>query len=95
MTYHAGILRNAATDRYHPIIFRPAPMPGGADAEMSARRYRSAGHHTTGFATLAEAEAHIAEHPEWTATGAAWEWDGEGVPALTSWFASGHAEVPT
>jgi hypothetical protein len=90
---HAGILLNTATGRYHPIIFRPAPMPGGAIASMSAQRYRSAGHHTTGFATLAEAEAYITEHPEWTATGATWEWDGEGAPALTEWLAASRAEA--
>ena len=86
MMYPVGMLHNTATGRYHPIVFRPAPMPSGADAEMGAMRYRSRGHHTEGFATLAEADAHIAERPEWTASGLAWEWDGTGVPALTEWF---------
>ena len=44
-------LLNTATNRYHPIIYRPAPLPGGSDLP----RYKSSGHHTDGCDTLAEA----------------------------------------
>ena len=82
-----GMLKNTATGRWHPILFRPAPAPSG-DVN-GFERYRSKGHHTPGFDTEAEAKAHIDEHIEadrgwWS--GAAWEWDGSGVPAMTEWF---------
>lgn len=82
----AGVIFNKATGRWHPVVFRPAPMPGGSDAGEAFQRYRSAGHHTAGFAAAGEADAYIAERPEWTATGASWEWDGTGIPALTAFF---------
>lgn len=81
-----GLLKNIATGRFHPILFRPAPMPGNADGESPAQRYRSKGHHTTGFATVEEAVTYVKANPDFTWTERVWEWDGTGVPALTEWF---------
>lgn len=89
MVYPAGILKNTATGRFHPILFRMAPMPGNADADMAAQRYRSLGHHTDGFDTLEAAKAHMAEKRDNCIvidTGREWEWDGADVPALVEFF---------
>jgi hypothetical protein len=82
-----AMLKNTATGRWHPILFRPAFTPSGGVTGME--RYRSKGHHTTGFDTEPEAKAHIDEHIAdnrgwWSET--VWEWDGSGVPAMTEWF---------
>ena len=84
--YPTGMLKNTATGRFHPIVFRPAPMPGGSDLDASAQRYKSLGHHTEGFATEDEAIASIKAQPTWDWTGVAWEWDGNDVPATVEWF---------
>ncbi len=85
MSNPVGFLLNTKTNRYHPIIFRPAPPPSG-DEDLAAQRYRSAGHHTDGFATLEEAQESVSQQPELTNVSVVWEWDGEGVPAMTEWF---------
>lgn len=79
----AGILTNTATGRFHPIVFRMAPLPGDSDIP----RYKSMGHHTDGFDSLEDAEKHIALQSEWTDTGRRWEWSGEDVPAMVEYFA--------
>lgn len=88
--FPTGILKNTSTGRFHPIPFRRAPMPGGADAAMTAQRYKSIGHHTSGYPTLEEAQAYIATRhsPEnqMVFTGVIWDWDGTGVPAMVEFF---------
>lgn len=85
----AGMLHNTKTDRYHPIFFRLAPMPSGADDSMGAWRHKSFGHHTNGFNTLSEAQNHLTaacasgEHQPCEMM---WDWDGEDIPALVEWF---------
>lgn len=86
MTYPAGILTNTVTGRAHPILFRPAPMPGGADDGYRAHRYKSMGHHTEGFATMAEAEAWLKACGDCVDMGGRGDWNGEGVPAMIDWF---------
>ncbi len=90
MIYPTGILKNTATGRFHPISFRPAPMPGGADSTMAAQRYKSLGHHTEGFATIDEAEAWIKTKVDGDSrtidTGERWDWEGTDVPALVSFY---------
>ena len=77
----AGPLVNTKTGRFHPIVFRPAPFPGGADANL-VLRYRSFGHHTGGFDTAEAAQAHVLKRGlRWIDK--TWAWDGEGVPAMT------------
>lgn len=83
-TFPAGVLRNTATDRFHPIVFYPSPRP--SEAGESVVRHRSKGHHTAGFDTLDEAIAFINARPTWRHTRLVWAWDGEGIPALTFSF---------
>jgi hypothetical protein len=80
-----GILVNTKTKRFHPIVFREAPLPGGLQPPGGGR-YRSLGHHTVGFDTEAEAIEHVKTRVDWALTGRRWGWDGESVPALTEFF---------
>jgi hypothetical protein len=91
MFYVAGVLENVSTKRFHPIVFIPAPMPGGADETLSAQRYKSKGHHTVGFDTLNEAQAHITAQAEWRDSGLVWGWDGVDTPAMVEWFSFAEA----
>ena len=81
----AGILQNTASGRYHPIVFRAAPLPSESYSEFGPMRYKSRGHHTAGFDTAELAVAEIKARG-WSWTEMVWEWDGEGVPAIVSWF---------
>lgn len=88
--FPTGILKNTALNRFHPILFRMAPMPGGVGLDSSVCRYKSYGHHTEGFETLELAEKHIADNFEKQrlyATGVVWDWDGKDVPAIVTFFA--------
>ena len=84
-----GMLKNTSTGRLHPILFRPAPLPGGADLDMRAQRYKSKGHHTEGFdnrdAAMSGAQALCdSTHAEFRDV--EWEWNGEGIPAIVTFF---------
>lgn len=86
-----GMLRNTATGRFHPIFFRPAPMPGGVDRNLHARRYKSFVHHTEGFATEEEAIASAKQSceqagPDYEFRPISWDWDGEDVPTMVEFF---------
>lgn len=85
--FPAGVLRNTKASLFHPIVFRRAPMPseGGCD-ENAVQRHKSIGHHTDGFATLAEAQAHIATQKNWEDKGVVWAWDGEESAHMVFWF---------
>ena len=87
MKMPVGILRNTETDRYHPIIFRPAPMASQADTDSGAMRHKSGAHHTEGLDTLELAQAWIAERDYCVDAGVVWNWTGEGRPAMVEWFA--------
>lgn len=52
------VLIQLADGRYHPAYYVLAPFPGGV---TTPARWKSRGHHTEGFATEAEAQAHCAE----------------------------------
>lgn len=86
MLQPAGILKNTQTGRFHPIVFRPAPMPGGADAESNAMRHKSLGHHTNGLDTIEAANDWIAQQGSMVNAGVVYDWDGVGVPAMVEWF---------
>lgn len=88
MFYPTGILVNKATGRFHPISFRMAPMPGNSDANTTAQRYKSAGHHTDGFDTKAEAQTWIAQQQDKGVinVGKEYDWDGKEMPAMVDWF---------
>jgi len=85
MIYPTGILQNAKTNRYHPISFRQAPMPGNAE-NGPAYRYKSFGHHTEGFDTLDQAQEWVKAKDDCRDVGMVWLWDGEGIPAMVEWF---------
>lgn len=92
--YKTGIITNTTAGTFHPIYFRMAPLPGGAELSSGHQRYKSAFHHTGGFKTIDEAEANIvsaAGQPDspvagTTDSGRRWEWDGESVPAIVDFF---------
>jgi hypothetical protein len=77
-----GMLFNTKTNRYHPIVFRPAPL---LSDETNYFRYKSKGHHTGGFDTIEEAKASINDK-EYYDTGMVWDWDGIDIPAMVQWF---------
>lgn len=81
-----GMLLNEKTKRYHPIVFRPAPMPSQTDKEYGCLRHRSKGHHTDGFDSLEEAMKFISEHSSWMFYDLTWSWDGIEIPAITTWI---------
>jgi hypothetical protein len=84
--FPVGMLHNTATNRYHPIVFRPAPSPGNGSGPTKAFRYRSKGHHTVGFDTKEEAMRSITDQPAFEWSGLELAWDGTDVPAMTWWF---------
>ncbi len=82
-----SLIHNHKLNRWHPVIFREAPMPGGIDLH----RYKSAGHHTDGFKSRDEAINEIPKLAERlrdarTSLKADLDWDGEGIPALVQFF---------
>ena len=83
--YPTGILKNTATNRFHPISFRYAPPPSG-DLSDGTKRYKSVGHHTDGFDTIEQAIEFVKSIPEFELMDLAWEWDGIDVPAMVQWL---------
>lgn len=86
-------LHNTQTDRYHPILFRDSPMPGGA----GPARHKSAGHHTVGFDTreeaIADCEALAGRCEAKLCIAKDFPWDGEGIPAMVVFFTERDGEV--
>lgn len=84
-----GLLHNVKENRWHPILFIEAPLPGPPESGKSIR-LKSKGHHTTGFATREDAIAEIAdkaphvEPPAAIDTEKDIEWDGEDTPAMVA-----------
>jgi len=95
MIYPMGILHNIRTNRYHPIAFRPAPMPGLVDlsSSSSAQRFKSLGHHTEGFDTKELALENIKSFPNdmKLIEGLEYEWNDEEepIPARTEFIPNG------
>ncbi len=83
MMYPTGMLVNTATNRFHPISFRPAPMPGPV-TENSLPRYKSLGHHTDGFDTIEEANKWIDEQDAMCKIDYSFDWLGDDIPAVTT-----------
>ncbi len=86
MIYPTGILKNTSTDRFHPISFRRAPMPGGSDNDSVAKLHKSLGHHFEGIDTLEEAQQWVNDQENMSLVGVVWECDGEDTPAMIEWF---------
>ena len=88
----AAILHNTATDRYHPILFRDAPLPGNP---AHLRRLKSIGHHTEGFTSHEAAAASLDDD---RIAGAVLErspgklipWDGDDLPAMVCFLDGQH-----
>jgi hypothetical protein len=90
-----AILFNEKLQRWHPIYFREAPLPGGS----GPARHKSGGHHTVGFMSRQEAldsATKLAEDikKECSADSTCKvslaediHWDGEDVPAIVAFFA--------
>jgi len=88
-----GMLYDTVHDKWHPIFFKAHGFCSG-DLE-NAKRYKSGGHHTEGFATRDEAVVSIDEtvvqllESDCTVKNAwrkAFSWDGEGIPAIQCLF---------
>jgi hypothetical protein len=85
-----AMLHNAATGRYHPILFYESPLPS-SDGSEKMQRYKSKGHHTVGFSTRYEAIQCI-EDDEERYPGAKmclakdFSWDGLDIPAMVVFF---------
>ena len=88
-------LRNRETGRFHPLVYRPAPLPGGAKPQ-GADRYRTLGHHTNGYDSFEEAQSYFTKDaPHVPDTGIIYDWDGttEGG-AMTMFFPDDLGVVP-
>jgi hypothetical protein len=83
-----GIIKNTAADTFHPVCFRPAPLPSQTTAPLE--RYKSSGHYTAGFEMIEQAQAEIdrllTTRPDDRDSGRLYGWDGQGVPALVEFF---------
>lgn len=86
-----AMLHNKVADRWHPIVFVENPLPGPPEAGKPVR-HKSKMHHTTGFATQAEAEANAREDLAPRIEGAklaletVLDWDGQDIPAMVRFF---------
>jgi hypothetical protein len=91
-----AMLHNTKLNRWHPILFSENPLPGPSEPGKIVR-HKSAGHHTEGFATQAEANADAEKLAirvrETSGDGACrlmldrvYEWDGTDVPAMVEFF---------
>lgn len=84
-----AMIHNQKLDRYHPVIFRD--YPHSADTS-TMWRFKSSGHHTSGFETRQDALDNI--HNDLVSRldmpllklDYDYEWDGLGIPALVQFF---------
>lgn len=92
-----GMIHNTARNTWHPVVFVESPLPG-LWTEYKPVRHKSKMHHTSGFSSRDEAavnartdlfqrvrENSIGE-PR-LALAEDFEWDGEGVPTISTVFA--------
>lgn len=79
-------LHNTATNRFHPILFKESPLPGGSGPS----RHKSVGHHTKGFDTRDEAIEECKRIAERQSAKLCVEkdfaWDGDDMPAMVVFF---------
>lgn len=79
-----AMLHNEATDRYHPICFRPVPRPSDDYGPGRFCRHRSAGHHEQGFDSLDAAKEWLNQYPDqFHQIDVLLKWDGAVEPATT------------
>ena len=84
--YHTAILVNEKTGRFHPMPFRPAPLPSENPELGEVCRHKSIGHHTVGFAAMEEAVAHIKADDNYWPSYEILGWDGDSTPASISYY---------
>lgn len=83
-----AMLHNQHENRWHPILFELAPLPGSV---VSPARYKSKGHHTAGFENR-ELAIEGAKKLSAQVEGARLfieediEWDGLELPAMVQFF---------
>jgi hypothetical protein len=97
-----GMLHNTKLNRWHPILFVEAPLPGPPDVGEPVR-HKSKGHHTAGFETRELALARAEELAKQIAPDSIGPvsmslekdilWDGDGIPALVTFFLGGEVVV--
>lgn len=85
------VLFNTAKNTWHPIFYFESPMPGGPDNNEKLIRYKSKGHHTSGFEARELAISECERVEKRLVDGGCplvtmeiekdEQWDGEGVPA--------------
>ena len=91
-----AMLHNTKENRWHPILFCESPLPGPHSPDKPIR-HKSKMHHTTGFLTreeavtdartvMANAVATESDCPAKFALEKDFEWDGEGIPAMVTFF---------
>jgi hypothetical protein len=87
-----GIIKNSVKNTFHPIMYVESPLPGPIESQPEIYRFKSKGHHTSGFATreeaLAETQKIVTQVKEkWGSIiyldveNDFFEWDGEFIPA--------------
>lgn len=81
VVFPAGILRNAKTGRFHPVLFYPSPMP--AEVPLRYGQHLAKGHYNEGFDSHQDAVSFVRAHHSLFDTRMTWEWDGVALPALT------------
>lgn len=88
-----AILKNESLNKFHPIVYRYAPLPGGSDVP----RFRSLFHHTNGFVFQEEAlkecgylaiKCSFEFGPTAFAVEDILSWDGTGIPADNRFFSN-------
>ncbi len=98
-----AMLHNTKLNRWHPITFQEAPLPGPPSTDKLIR-HKSLGHHTEGFSTRDEAVIFAKEHAvrikEVSVDGGAQTcldedipWNGEDVPAISTFFTESEMSV--
>lgn len=97
------MLHNLKDEKWHPIAFLNMPRPS-EDGTENFTRYKSKGHHTTGFKNRDEAiEFAKTTMTEWSNANfsktlycldKAFPWDGEETPAMVVHFTVDENPVP-
>jgi hypothetical protein len=87
-----GIIKNTVKNTFHPIMYYESPLPGEIDNQPKIYRFKSKGHHTSGFPTREEAVSECSKlvkkiKDEWGSIvyldteNNIFEWDGQFIPA--------------
>lgn len=89
MLYVVGLLKNIVTNKFHCILFKPAPFPGGVWDIGGSVRYKSFGNDPNGYDTVEEARNTLHNSRNIVVmTNCIWEWDPNEneIPAMVQLF---------